>query len=94
LNKTRSVILILTLPLLCLLTGCSSKEKKITPNTRTTPPPPQRVDYFVVKTSPLTEKLELPGTIVANEVTEIHPEIAGRLTYLNITEGKRIPKGT
>ncbi|MEO6584494.1 MAG: efflux RND transporter periplasmic adaptor subunit, partial [Ferruginibacter sp.] len=35
-----------------------------------------------------------PGTIIANEATEIHPEIAGRLTYLNAAEGRSVGKGT
>ncbi len=42
----------------------------------------------------ISEKVELPGTIIANETTEIHPEISGRLVYLNVNEGKNIGAGT
>lgn len=53
-----------------------------------------RADAFLVKKVTLTEKIEIPGTLVANEATDIHPEISGRITYLNINEGKFVPKGT
>lgn len=55
---------------------------------------PVRADAFVVKKVTLTDKLDIPGTLVANEVTDIHPEISGRITYLNISEGKFVSKGT
>ena len=86
---------ILLLPCI-LLASCSSKEKKIEAavKAKSGPPPPPRVDAYVVRVSPLSEKLELPGSIIANEATEIHPEIPGRLTYLNAAEGKTVGKGT
>src|SRR5690606_38128496 len=40
------------------------------------------------------ETLDLPGTIGAGEETNVQPEISGRLTYLNIPEGKTVSKGT
>jgi membrane fusion protein (multidrug efflux system) len=52
------------------------------------------VDAYIVKVIPVSENLELPGSIIANEETEIHPEISGRLTYLNATEGRTVGKGT
>ena len=79
-----------------LFPGCGAKEKKIPAggNAKGTPPPPPRVDAFVVKATSIADNLEVPGTIVANEVTEIHPEISGRMTYLNAIEGRAISKGT
>ncbi len=56
--------------------------------------PALKVDGYIVKTMPLTDNLELPGSIIANEATEINPEISGRLVYLNVAEGKRVGKGT
>lgn len=89
------IIGILLLPGL-ILGACSSKEKKTetAAKAKAGPPPPPRVDGFVIQVSPLSEKLELPGSIIANESTEINPEIAGRLTYLNAAEGKVVGKGT
>src|SRR5206468_3622497 len=37
--------------------------------------------------------IEVPGSLMAFESTEIHPEISGRLTKLNIAEGKFVGKG-
>ncbi len=79
-----------------LLTSCGSKEIKIPAggNANKTPPPPPVVNGFVIKYTTLSEDLELPGTIIANEETEVHPEISGRLTYLNATEGRVVSMGT
>ncbi len=56
--------------------------------------PPMRVDVYVAKPQLFQEKIEVPGTIVANEVAEIHPEVSGRIVQLNIAEGKYVGKGT
>ncbi len=79
---------------LFILNSCGNSDKKIQADAKpAAPPPPPRVDGYIVKTAPVSEDLELPGTIMANESTEIHPEISGRLTYLNTTEGKPVSKG-
>jgi membrane fusion protein (multidrug efflux system) len=76
---------------------CGSKEKK--EETKTTgakpgAPPASRVDAYIVKASALTDNLELPGSLMANESTPINPEISGRLTYLNSAEGRTVGRGT
>ena len=53
-----------------------------------------KVEGYIVKTVKVSDKAELPGSIIANETTEIHPEISGRLVYLNLSEGKIVGKGT
>ncbi|MBL0182017.1 MAG: efflux RND transporter periplasmic adaptor subunit [Chitinophagaceae bacterium] len=53
-----------------------------------------KVEGYIVKHMQVSDKAELPGSIIANEETEIHPEISGRLVYLNINEGKNVGKGT
>lgn len=88
------VIAIILLGLFIYSTGCSKKEKKITASSKSTPPPLPKVDAYIVKVIPVSENLELPGSVIANEETEIHPEIPGRLTYLNATEGRAIGRGT
>ncbi|MEO7264190.1 MAG: efflux RND transporter periplasmic adaptor subunit [Ferruginibacter sp.] len=75
--------------------SCGKKEKKITATSQAKGAPPlPRVDGYIVKNVPVVENLELPGSLIANESTEIHPEISGRMTYLNAAEGKAIGKGT
>jgi membrane fusion protein (multidrug efflux system) len=52
-----------------------------------------RVDAFVVMPVSISEKIDVPGSLLANESTDIHPEISGRLVQLNVAEGKFVPKG-
>jgi len=74
--------------------ACSSDKGKITANTPVAPPPPTSVEAFVTNLSSIGEKIELPGTVISGNSTELHPEISGRLTYLNIREGQNVSKGT
>jgi membrane fusion protein (multidrug efflux system) len=55
--------------------------------------PPMAVDIFIIKPTLINEKIEVSGSLEANETTEIHPEISGRLVQLNIAEGKFVRKG-
>ena len=55
---------------------------------------PLQVEAFVVKTQSLSEQLEVPGTLMPFEQTEIRPEISGRVVKLNIPEGSFVKKGT
>ena len=77
------------------LTACGGKDKKDEKapgpgGAKAGGPPVSRVDAFVVRTSPLSDNLELPGSLIANESTPVNPEISGRLVYLNATEGKAV----
>lgn len=54
---------------------------------------PLQVEAFIVKTQPLSEQLEVPGTLMPYEQTEIRPEINGRVVQLNIPEGSFVKKG-
>lgn len=55
---------------------------------------PTSVDVTLVDLKPLNEIVSSTGTILPSEEVEIHPEIAGRITYLNLTEGAQVEKGT
>ncbi|HEU0111462.1 MAG TPA: efflux RND transporter periplasmic adaptor subunit [Flavisolibacter sp.] len=79
-----------------LTMSCSSKRKKeVTVQQKTgSQRPPARVDAFIVQTETISESIEVPGSIVANESTEIHPEISGRVITLNVREGAIVGKGS
>src|SRR5882757_527142 len=84
---------IILFPVLALFFGCgSSSEKKATDKPKETPP--VIVDVIIGKTQPITNVIEANGTVIANEFVELHPEVSGRLTYLNFPEGKPIAQGT
>lgn len=90
----RFVILFCICILAVFSPGCKSKKNKITADSKPAAPPPPRVDGYIVKTSSLSQDIEIPGNVIANEATEIRPEISGRLTYLNTAEGKIVNQGT
>ncbi len=55
---------------------------------------PARVDVYLVSPQPFAENIEVPGSVIANETTEIHPEVSGRIVSLNVAEGRQVAKGT
>ena len=55
---------------------------------------PLAVSTLIASPQPLNADIEVPGTILANESTEIHPEVSGRLTDLHIREGENVKEGT
>jgi len=52
------------------------------------------VDVIIAARESVSDKVEVNGTVVANEFAELRPEVSGLLTYLNVPEGKTIQKGT
>ncbi|KAA2245835.1 efflux RND transporter periplasmic adaptor subunit [Chitinophaga agrisoli] len=55
---------------------------------------PVVVDVVVANSGAISSTIEANGSIVANEYAELHPEISGRITYLNVPEGTLIQQGT
>src|SRR5690349_15797375 len=51
------------------------------------------VDVLIAEPQTLENSVEANGTIVANEYVELHPEVSGRITYLNVPEGKKVQQG-
>jgi membrane fusion protein (multidrug efflux system) len=74
--------------------GSSSRKKEATAkqNGGYKPPTP-KVDAYIVHAQTVSEKLEVPGTIVSEDATDIHPEVAGRIVSLNVREGAHVGKG-
>ncbi len=77
-----------------VLAHCGNKEKKITATTQQPRQQAIRVDAFVVTPRTISESIEVPGTLLAKETTEIHPEVSGRVVGININEGKYVSGGT
>lgn len=73
------------------LIQCGSKKEDQNKNT---PPPPTVVDVIIAQKSEVSFSIEVNGSVQANEYAELHPEVSGRLVYLNVPEGKSIAKGT
>lgn len=78
-----------------ILPSCGKKKTTSTEQRQAgAKPPPMRVDAYIVKPQLFQENIEVPGSIVANEVAEIHPEVSGRIVRLNVAEGKYVSRGT
>ena len=77
---------------LIIISSISCKGKN--ENTKPTGAQPVIVDVMVASTQAIINTVEVNGTVVAAEFVELHPEVSGRLTYLNVPEGGHIEKGT
>jgi membrane fusion protein (multidrug efflux system) len=73
--------------------ACNQDKKEETPR-RSRGGGPIQAEGFVVRTTSLSENIEVPGTLLPFEVTEIRSEIPGRVVRLNIPEGSNVSKGT
>lgn len=52
------------------------------------------VDVIIAGKSAVSNTVEVNGTVVANEQTNLQVEVSGRLTYLNLPEGTAVQAGT
>lgn len=78
---------------LCALVvfGCKEKPKgvdKFDPNA------PVSVDITVVATQSVAKLVEVNGSVIATDYVELRPETNGRVTFLQIPEGKIVSAGT
>ncbi len=76
---------------LFLITSCKSKQE---PPKQNNGPQSVVVDVLIASPKAINTSIEANGTVVANEYVELHTEVSGRLTYLNVPEGKEIKQGT
>ena len=79
---------------LCLFSmlgpSCKRKTAVVSPKSDG----PIVVDVMVASLQKISNNIEASGTVIANENVEVHPEVSGRLTYLDIPEGRFVTTGT
>lgn len=73
------------------IVACKSKKEAPKP---VTAQQPVVVDVLIAASSTISNSVEVNGSVVAYESADLHPEISGRLTYLNIPEGNQVTQGT
>lgn len=91
----KNFIVLFIIPL--FISACGGKDKKEAGQSGqggSQKQPPLAVEAMIASTKVLNADLEVPGSLLANESTEIHPEISGRLVLLNIREGAVVGKGS
>lgn len=73
------------------------KEGKIQPPTaggEKSKSMPIKAEGYVVQLSSMGDEIEVPGSLIAYEGTELHPEVSGRVVVLNIKDGATVEKGS
>lgn len=78
---------------LILFLGCKNDKKDVPASVASQKAPPLSVEAFIVKYSPLASSIEVPGSLLPFEETEIRSEISGRIVQLNLKEGLPVSKG-
>jgi membrane fusion protein, multidrug efflux system len=56
--------------------------------------PPPKVDVMIAKAQDFPAGLEVNGTVLSEEMIELHPETSGRITSLNLPDGAFVKAGT
>ena len=91
----KQIAAVLIISSILILASCTSnkKEESKAPSAKT-PPPPSKVDAYVVIPKVLSQDIEMPGSLVPFEETELHPEISGRIIAINFKEGASASEGS
>src|ERR1700760_2300178 len=74
--------------------GCKEKADAAGTKSKASSGQPPIVDVIIAAARPIENTIEANGSVVANEYVELHPEISGRIVYLNVPEGTHVAKGT
>ena len=83
-----SFLFLMVLPAFALL-SCKGKI-----NPAPAKNPPVLVDVILANPQKIINTVEANGTTIANEFVELHPEVSGRVIFLDIPEGSFVTKGT
>lgn len=75
-----------------LFIGCGKKEASAPTGQGRQMRTPE-VEGFVVSPQSISDKIEVPGSLLPGEQTQIRSEVSGRIVKLNIQEGSTVQKG-
>ena len=78
----------------CFCFACGDKKEANTKNDTSKEKQATLVDALIAQPQSITDTIEANGTVIANETVELHPQVTGRLIYLNVPEGKKVQQGT
>jgi len=95
--KLKYSALIVGIIVLFLISSCGSKTQKETTkndNSKSGAHTSLSVDGYIIHPSVLHSGIEVAGTLLPFEETEIHPEVSGKVTFLSIKEGAHVSRGT
>ena len=73
--------------------SCTSKKDAETAAARPKQGGPISVDAFLVQPNSISDNIEVPGSLLPYEETQIRSEVGGRIVQLNFQEGVKAGKG-
>jgi membrane fusion protein, multidrug efflux system len=77
-----------------LFFSCSGKKDAASSPGGGRPTGPLTVDGFIVEEHSISDRVEVPGSLLPQEETQIKSEVTGRVVKLNINEGGYVKGGT
>ncbi len=84
---------VLAFSILLFVASCKEKTNPSSASQASKKQGPATVQGYIVKTGAVSEPLELPGSLLPMEETELHSEVSGRVVGLYIKEGTSISSG-
>jgi membrane fusion protein (multidrug efflux system) len=84
---------VLFLVVLSTILSCQ-KKKNAAPQGGNRQQGPLTVEGFVVEERAISDQVEVPGSLMPAEETQLKTEVSGRVVLLNIDEGSDVKKGT
>ena len=85
------------LPLLILVSlsfaSCKSGKEEKKADVGKDKKPPSKVEAFIVSPTVLSQDIEMPGSLMAAEETELHAEVSGRVVGIYFNEGTTVGQG-
>jgi membrane fusion protein (multidrug efflux system) len=85
---------IAVLAALLFFSSCKSKKQDNNSARSMRSSGPITVDGFIVTPHSVSDNIEIPGSLLPFEETQIRSEVSGRITQLNIQEGMTVKQGT
>ncbi|HET9052873.1 MAG TPA: biotin/lipoyl-binding protein, partial [Cyclobacteriaceae bacterium] len=72
------------------MVSCGKKEAPVSQARQVRTP---QVEGYVVSPQSISDRIEVPGSLLPGEQTQIRSEVSGRIVALNIREGSVVEKG-
>jgi membrane fusion protein, multidrug efflux system len=90
----RKSFLIILISVSLIDISCKNNKTLNAPPAKPGGAPALQVEGWIIKASSISEIIEVSGSVLPNESTEIRSETSGRVVGLNIREGSIVQKGT
>lgn len=92
-NTGKRILIFSCIGTLSFLASCSSKNDSANAGRKPGQMGPAEVDGFIVRPRNISDKIEVPGSLLPAEQTQIRAEVSGRVIQLNFKEGTTVAQG-